>query len=257
MLAMVHVRALPGTPRSTLSLDEIVETALRETATLVALGCEGVIIENMHDTPYVNDVGPEIVASMARVGCAIRAAHPDVFLGVQILSGSNVGALSVALACGAQCIRAENFVFAHVADEGLMPTASAGHLLRERRRLGATDIAILADIKKKHASHALTSDISLTEAARGAAFFGADGLVVTGTHTGEPTSVEDLRKVRDASSLPLLVGSGATPESSGALLEHADALIVGSYLKRDGIWSSELDEQRIASMAESVRSARA
>ena len=49
-------------------------------------------------------------------------------------------------------IRAEGFVFAHVADEGLM-NACAGNLLRYRRHIQTADsrpIAILADIKKKH-----------------------------------------------------------------------------------------------------------
>ena len=32
-----------------------------------------------------------------------------------------------------QLIRAENFVFSHVADEGIMPDASAGPLLRYRQ----------------------------------------------------------------------------------------------------------------------------
>ena len=49
-------------------------------------------------------------------------------------------------------IRAEVFVFAHVADEGLM-NACAGNLLRYRKHIQTADskpIAILADIKKKH-----------------------------------------------------------------------------------------------------------
>jgi membrane complex biogenesis BtpA family protein len=256
MLGMVHVRALPGTPNNSLSVDEIVETALREATLLVERGCPGIIIENMHDTPYVNDVGPEIVAGMTRVGCAIRGAYPDVFMGVQILSGSNVGALAVAHTCGAQCVRVENFVFAHVADEGLMPTACAGELLRERRRVGATDVAIMADIKKKHASHAITSDITLGDAARAAEFFGADALIVTGSHTGQPTSADDLVLVRQSSSLPVLVGSGATPQTSLDLLAHADSLIVGSFLKEDGVWSNELDPGRVQRMVDAVRAAR-
>jgi predicted TIM-barrel enzyme len=62
-------------------------------------------------------VGPEIVSGMAAVVNAVRAAV-DVPLGVQILAGANREALAVALAAGAAFIRAENFVFAHVADEG-------------------------------------------------------------------------------------------------------------------------------------------
>ena len=41
-------------------------------------------------------------------------------VGVQVLAGANKEALAVAQACGAAFIRAEGFVFAAVADEGLM-----------------------------------------------------------------------------------------------------------------------------------------
>lgn len=53
------------------------------------------------------------------------------------------------LASGGQFIRAEGFVFAHVSDEGWMD-GCAGGLLRYRRALGADNILILTDVKKKH-----------------------------------------------------------------------------------------------------------
>ena len=84
------------------------------------------------------------------------------------------------------------FVFAHVADEGLA-RAAAGPLLRYRRQIGADHIAVFADIKKKHASHAMTADVSIAEAARAAEFFGADGVIVTGAATGKPVEPADVR----------------------------------------------------------------
>lgn len=66
-----------------------------------------------------------------------------------MLAGGNKQALAVALAAGFDFIRAEGFVFAHVADEGLM-NACAGDLLRYRRLIGADHIKIFTDIKKKH-----------------------------------------------------------------------------------------------------------
>ncbi len=55
----------------------------------------------------------------------------------------------MALASGGSFIRAECFVYSHVADEGWMD-ACAGELLRYRRTIGAEEIMVLADIKKKH-----------------------------------------------------------------------------------------------------------
>ena len=50
---------------------------------------------------------------------------------------------------GLDYIRAEGYVFSHVADEGLM-NACAGPLLRYRKHIGADNVKIFTDIKKKH-----------------------------------------------------------------------------------------------------------
>ena len=64
-------------------------------------------------------------------------------------TGANTEALAVAHACGAHFIRAEGFVFSHVADEGWMDSC-AGELLRYRRSIDADKVLVLTDIKKKH-----------------------------------------------------------------------------------------------------------
>ncbi|MCB9837795.1 MAG: BtpA/SgcQ family protein [Phycisphaeraceae bacterium] len=258
LIGMIHVRALPGTPFAGAPLEEVIDKAAEEAETLFDLGFDALCIENMHDRPYLpGEVGPEIVAAMTAVGVAVRSAAPSAPLGVQVLAGANIAALAVALAVDAQFIRAENFVFAHVADEGLMPTASAGALLRERRRLGAEHVAIFADVKKKHSAHAITSDVSLAQTAHGAEFFAADGLIVTGSATGAATDAADLIEAKQACpELPVLVGSGATPENIGAMYRHADGVIVGSSMKFDGHWANEIDPARAAAIVEAANSAR-
>jgi membrane complex biogenesis BtpA family protein len=257
LIGMVHVQALPGTPRSRLGVGAIAERASDEAALLVKAGFDALIIENMHDAPYVAGAqGPEIVAAMTRVGLAVRSAAADAPLGVQLLACGNKEALAVALAVGASFVRVENFVFAHVADEGLLPTAEAGQLLRYRRAIGAEHIKVFADVKKKHASHAITADVDIGDAAQAAEFFGADGIIVTGAATGRPVDAEELAMARGATELPLLVGSGVTPDNAGDLLQYADGLIVGSWCKRAGVWSNAPDAARCRRLAQAVRRAR-
>ena len=244
LIGMVHLQALPGTAKSKKTPQQIVDIAVDEATNLVAFGFDSVLIENMHDTPYLlRVVGPEIVATMTVAAQAI-VDSVDVPVGIQILAGANKAAMAVAHATGAHYIRAEGFVFASVADEGIMDVADAGPLLRERRRIDADEIAILADIKKKHSSHALTADLSIGDHARGADFMGADGVIVTGSHTGHAVDTAHLREVRGATELPLLVGSGVTPENVKEIFEYADAAIVGSSIKKDGAWSQSLDSSR-------------
>lgn len=254
LIGMVHLGASPGTPFAAHAPDEIVGAAVQEARVLADAGFDGIILENMHDAPYVHgeDLGPEVVAVMARTLAAVRASV-DVPVGVQILSGGNRAALACAHACGGSFIRCENFVFSHVADEGLLAKAEAGGLLRYRRAIGAGGIPVYCDIKKKHASHAITADLDLAEVAEAAVFFGADGLIVTGAATGRPTSVADVRQVREACDLPVLVGSGVTPDSATSLLAYADALIVGSWVKRGGSWKNPVDAGRAGEMVRAVR----
>lgn len=253
LVGMIHVGALPGTPRSRLTVGQLARAAVVEAGVLAEGGVDAILLENMHDVPYLSRrAGPEIVAAMTAVCGAVREAVA-LPLGVQVLAGANRQALAVAQAAGCQFVRCENFVFAHVADEGLMPEADAGPLLRYRRMIGAEDVAIIADVKKKHSAHAITADVSLAETARAAVFFGADGVVVTGRATGEPASVEDVAAAAEAVDQAIFVGSGATPEGVPALAPYADALIVGAYLKRDGRWENEPDPERVAAMAKAVR----
>lgn len=244
LIGMVHLAALPGSPRARLSISAIADRAAAEASLLAKLGYHGLIVENMHDAPYVNTHAPETVAAMTAASIAVRQAAPNLVVGIQVLSYGHKEALAVALASGAHFIRVENFVFAHVADEGLMANACAGELLRYRKHINATHIKVFADIKKKHASHALTADVSITDAAHAAAFFGTDGLIVTGSFTGQPADLDDVRAVKPETRLPVWVGSGVSTRNVRDTLDAADAAIVGSSIKRAGRWSNPIDPAR-------------
>ncbi|XP_074523408.1 uncharacterized protein F13E9.13, mitochondrial [Halichoeres trimaculatus] len=243
VIGMIHVKALPGTPLGSLKMSEITAEACREAEIYRDAGIDGLIIENMHDIPYTFSVGPEVCACMTAVCSAVRNICPSLPLGVQILSSANQQALAVALASGLDFIRAEGFVFSHVADEGLL-NACAGDLLRYRRHIGAEHVQILTDIKKKHSAHALTSDVSIEETARAAEFFLSDGLIVTGTATGEQADPEELRKVSQSVRIPVLVGSGVTYDNI-ELYTKANGMIIGSHFKAGGHWANAVDPEQV------------
>jgi len=208
---------------------------------------QAIMLENMHDIPYLNrDVGPEIIAALTRVCSEVRATTA-IPMGLQILAGANQAALSVAQAAELQFIRAEGFVFGHMADEGLLQS-DAGELLRFRKNIGADHIQVFTDLKKKHSSHAMTADVSLEDTVEAADFFLSDGVIITGTHTGKAVNHDELNSVFRSAHLPVLVGSGVTPTGLPQIIDHADAFIVGSYFKRDGNWKNEPDSQRIEAL---------
>lgn len=249
IIGMIHVGALPGTPRHAGSLERLIAQAVEEAELYAREGLHAIAIENMHDIPYLcGKVGPEITAAMTRVAVEVRRAV-SLPVGLQILAAANQEALAVAKAAGLQFIRAEGFVFGHVADEGYIQSC-AGELLRYRRAIGADEVKVFCDIKKKHCSHSITADTTIAETAKAAEFFLADGVIVTGTSTGTAADLQELAAVRKATALPVLVGSGVTPDNLRDYLADADGLVVGSCFKRDGYWANTVCHERVARFME-------
>ena len=109
---------------------------------------------------------------------------------------------------------------------------------------------ILADVLVKHAAPVGQTDIAhiAQETSRRAL---ADGLIVSGPATGQPTNGFDVSVVRRA--VPdgfVLVGSGINEANAARILEHADGAIVGTSLKREGIVTNPVDPARVRRLAE-------
>ena len=244
VIGVIHVGALPGTPRGSQSVSELVALARQEAKLYREAGVDGVIVENMHDVPYLRGaVGPEIVAAMTAIALEVKA-ECGLPVGVQILAGANLEAMAVAHAAGLDFIRAEGYAYAHVADEGLIQ-ASAAELLRFRKMIGAAGVQVWADVKKKHAAHAITADVSLGETAETVEFMGADCVIVTGSATGKAPHIADVQEAKSHCGLPVFLGSGITENNLAEFYDHADGFIIGSALKVDGLWSNTIDPERV------------
>ena len=255
IIGMVHVDALPGTPNNKYSISQIISKAVQEAILYEQNGLDAIILENMHDVPYLNrKVGPEITASMTAIASEVKK-NISIPCGVQILAGANLEALAVAKASGCEFIRVEGFVYSHIADEGLM-NACAGELLRFRKLIGAEDIAVFADIKKKHSSHSITSDLDITDFAEACKFFLADGIIITGRSTSEEVDINELQKVRKTYDLPTLIGSGITINDIGRYWDFADGFIIGSHFKEDGSWQNSVSTDRVQAFIKFVNKLR-
>ena len=244
LVGMIHLSALPGTPNNVHSIKTIIDKAIAEAQIYIEAGFDALMIENMHDVPYIkNGTGPEIVAAMTAVALELRKLTIKP-IGIQILAAANLQALAVAYAANLNFIRAEGFVYGHLADEGYIDSCAA-ELLRYRKNIGAQNIAVYTDVKKKHSSHALTDDVSLVETVKTAEFFLSDGIIITGTSTGEAALIDDVKFARSATTLPIIIGSGIDVYNLKTYWPYADAFIVGSWVKSDGNWKNNVDKDRV------------
>ena len=254
VIGMVHLHALPGSPRWAGSMAAVIEAALGDARALGEGGVDAILIENHGDVPF--SPGRVDAGTVAAMAVAVHEVRRAVALpvGVNVLKTDALSALAVAVAAGARFIRVNVHVGAVVADQGLLQSGSYDSL-RYRRLLG-TDVKILADVQAKHGMP--LAPVPIEQEARDAVARGlADGLVVSGTATGEPTPMADVKRVRGAvPDAPLLVGSGVTAESAAELLSVADGLIVGTSVKRDGILANPVDSRRVRRLVEAARAAR-
>jgi membrane complex biogenesis BtpA family protein len=255
IIGVIHVGALPGAPANSQTVSEIAAQAAREAAIYRDCGVDGIIIENMHDVPYLRgSVGPEIVAAMAVIGQAVKT-ESRLPVGIQILAGANIEAMAVAHAANLDFIRAEGFVFAHVADEGLIQS-SAAELLRYRKMIGADRVQVWTDVKKKHSSHAITADISLGATAEAVEFMRSNAVIVTGSVTGDAPKLADMQEVKAHCRLPVLLGSGVDANNIADFYQAADGFIIGSYFKADGYWANPVEAERVKKLTTIAKQSR-
>src|SRR5215203_1903693 len=253
IIGVIHVGALPGTPRSSHTVSQLGTQAKEEARVYRECGVDGMIIENMHDVPYLKgEVGPEIVAAMTAIGIEVKA-ECGLPVGIQILAGANIQAMAVAHAAGLDFIRAEGYDYAHVADEGIIE-ASAAKLLRYRKMIGAERVQVWTDVKKKHSAHAITADVSLGETSETVEFMGSDCVIVTGSATGQPPNVADVQEAKAHCGLPVFLGSGISDRNIEEFYREADGFIIGSSFKVDGLWSNTIDPSRVTRFMKLIRS---
>jgi uncharacterized protein len=258
VIGVIHLRALPGAPAyEGESLDALVAHALAEAGRYRAAGVDGLIVENHGDIPFAKPgaIGHETVAAMAVVARAVRL-EAGCAVGINVLANAALPALAVAKAAGCAFIRVNQWANAYVANEGFVEGEAAA-ATRYRAMLRAKEVRVFADVHVKHGAHAITGDRPIGELARDVEFFDADVAIATGSRTGDAASVDELRAIAAGTSLPVAVGSGVNPANVGAMFETADAVIVASWLKRDGVWWNDVDPDRARAFMDEVLRVRA
>ncbi len=255
LVGMVHLPPLPGAPRFDGNREALRERARADASTLFDGGMDAVLVENFGDAPFYPEAVPtHVVAELTAVAQEI-STQVDCPLGVNVLRNDARAALSVAAAAGGSFVRVNVHTGARVTDQGIVE-GLAHETVRLRETID-TDVAILADVAVKHSVPAAQRDLDAVVAdlvARGL----ADGLVVSGSATGDPADRDHLTAVLDArdavdADVPVLVGSGVTADNVDTLLDLSDGAIVGTALKRDSEVTNPVEADRVASLVAAVR----
>jgi hypothetical protein len=252
IVGMLHSPPLPGSAGYRGDFDSIRQFVLRDAELLLEGGVDGLMLENFGDTPFYPDRVPAItVAAMTELAVEVRQ-RVAIPLGINVLRNDGRSALAIAAVCGAEFIRVNVLCGARVTDQGLLQ-GIAHDLLRERTTLGCQHIRILADADVKHSAPLAARPIEVETkdlVERGH----ADGVIVSGQATGDPTDASTLAIVRRATTAPIFVGSGVAASNVANLIQAgASGLIVGSSLKRDGSIENPVDPDLVQQLVKAVR----
>ncbi|NND14081.1 MAG: BtpA/SgcQ family protein [Acidimicrobiia bacterium] len=251
IIGVIHLPPLPGAPGHATSMSTIVDAARQDAITLSEAGFDAIIIENFGDAPFFADnVPPATVAAMTRV-IADLADATDLDLGVNVLRNDGLAALAVAAATNANFVRINVLAGSMYTDQGLI-TGRAAEVVRLRDQI-CPDVVICADVMVKHATP--PAGLTLADAASDLIErSGADAIIVSGSGTAKPTALNDVKTVAKlAGEMPVMVGSGVTNRTIASMLEVAEAVIVGTATKVDGVTTNAVDPKRARALVKAAK----
>lgn len=258
IIGALHFAPLLGYPECP-GEERILTDALADTAAFELGGADAIIIENNYDVPHLEQISPDNVELMIRLGHKI-AEQTKLPLGVSVLWNDYSSAFTIAKAIGAKFIRVPVFVDDVKTSYGKF-LADADKVIAERKRLGAEDIAICADIQVKHAE--MITPRSMADSAKAAIAAGADALIITGKWTGDKPDMKELLEARQATGdFPIILGSGVDAANAAELLKVANAAIVSTSLKEGGVdtsevnlksWDKRINKQKVAELTRTIK----
>lgn len=246
--AVLGLMPLPATLRyDGSSLKEIRRQAVLDAKLMYEAGIRDIMVQNIGDLPMLQTVGLDTVANMSMLCTAVRDALPsDCTMGVSVLMNDGAAALAIAEAVGAEYIRTKIYVGAMIGASGI-EYGCMDEVLKLKQRLGSK-VKIWADVHDRTGTP--LGNVSLIDACEQAICKGlSDVLIITGKNHAE--SLEMTVAVKKAyPHIPVYLGGGAKPDNLELCLSHCDGVIVGSYLKTDGIIDHPLDPLRMRTFVE-------
>lgn len=223
---------MPGEYLSEENFEEILEFSVKEAKKLEEGGVNAIIIENFGDKPFGKYAEKHTIAFMSVIAYEIRK-NISIPIGINVLRNDPLAALAIAEASNAKFIRVNVLSHIYITPEGLIE-GKARALLLYKKRL-KSNVKIFSDVFVKHGkilSYDLNDyrEVILDVIERCC----VDAIILTGRRTGEEVNLKLLKDVKRISSVPVIVGSGINDRNVEKFMQYADAIIVGSYFKKEG-----------------------
>jgi len=254
IIAMCHVRALPGDPYYDADggMEKIVDQARAEFLALQEGGVDAVMFSNEFSLPYLTKVEPVTTACMARVIGELKS-EIKIPYGVNML-WDPYASLDLAAATDAVFIR-EIMSGVYASDYGLWNT-DPGAIVRHQMRLGLKDVKLLWNIVPEAAKYLADRDIE--QIAKTTVFNNKpDVLCVSGITAGAATDTDILARVKSVvPNTAVFANTGCKVHTIEKILAIADGAVVGTTFKKDGLFDNHVELDRVKEFMDKVHSIR-
>lgn len=251
IIGCLHLRALPGAPMwdRGLSMEEHIDLILADAKILKEAGFDAFVFANESDYPYVEQVGPEIVAAYTRIVTAVTSEFKLPF-GVGIMFDP-LATVAVAKATGASFIRGMlHGVLA--TDFGLM-SKTLGETLRYAKKIGAEDLNIYSAVEG-HFGVSLDTRPVEQKFAEGKLILPLSGYLLGAPKAGTAPEESMLAKLKQLDpTVPLILNNGAKVSNVKGLLPYCDGVLVGTALKKDGYLYNPVDRDRAEAFIQAAK----
>lgn len=251
IIGCVHLIALPGTPHydKTVSFAEQVERVQREIIALQNAGFDAIVFANEGDRPYLSRVGPEIIAAYTRiVSQALDVIKIPYGCGVLV---DPYAAISIAKAIDATFIR--SYVSGVYADMCGLTIYEPGKIMRFKKSIDADNVNIYCYCDA-HGGTSLDTRSQLDMADTAFSVLGPAGVLVPGQHAGLAPDFREVEEIKTRfSDKPVMIASGVTPDNIKEALRISDGMVVGTFIKKDGILWNEVDPERAKRFIDAVK----
>ena len=252
IIAMCHVRALPGDPYFDADggMEKVVDMARQEFLALQEGGVDAVMFSNEFSLPYLTKVETVTTVCMARVIGELKS-EINIPFGVNML-WDPYASLDLAAATGAKFIR-EIMSGVYASDYGLWDT-DPGAIVRHQMKLGLKNVKLLWNIVPEAAKY--LADRPIEQIAKTTVFNNKpDVICVSGITAGAATDADVLVK-NAIPTTAVFANTGCRLETIEKILSIADGAVVGTTFKKDGLFDNHVELDRVKAFMDKVHSIR-
>ena len=248
IIAMCHVRALPGDPYFDADggMEKVVDMARQEFLALQEGGVDAVMFSNEFSLPYLTKVETVTTVCMARVIGELKS-EINIPFGVNML-WDPYASLDLAAATGAKFIR-EIMSGVYASDYGLWDT-DPGAIVRHQMKLGLKNVKLLWNIVPEAAKY--LADRPIEQIAKTTVFNNKPDVICVSGITADV-----LARVKNAiPTTAVFANTGCRLETIEKILSIADGAVVGTTFKKDGLFDNHVELDRVKAFMDKVHSIR-